>query len=76
MTMNKKEINRITKAIESVGVIVMSYELNKHIKFTVVNPKTGTEKLVVVSGSPKFKGIYHEIKSSVRKVFRKEGEVL
>ena len=74
MTMSKKEIKKIIKAIESVGVEVVEYTINKHNKFKVKNPQTGTVRTVVVSGSPKAKGIYHEIKSSVRKVFRKEGE--
>ena len=76
MTMSKKEIKKIIKAIESVGVEVVEYTLHKHNKFRVKNPATGTTKLITVSGSPKAKGVYHEIKSSVRKVFRREGEEL
>jgi hypothetical protein len=76
MTMSKKEIKRIIKAIESVGVEVIEYTINKHNKFRVKNPATGTTKLIIVSGSPRAKGIYHEVKSSVRKVFRKDGEEL
>ena len=76
MTMNKKDIDKIVEAIEEVGVHVIEWDLNKHLKFWCMNPKTGTVKLVSVSGSPKVKGVYHEIKSSVRKVFRKDGEYL
>lgn len=64
------------KAIELMGVKVIDVNVNDHIKLRVQNPKTETVRLVVVSKSPKSKGTYHEIKSSVRKVFRKAGEVL
>ena len=76
MTMSRKEIKRIIEAIESVGVEVVEYTIHKHNKFKVRNPATGTTRLITVSGSPKARGIYHEIKSSVRKVFRREGEEL
>ena len=74
--MNKKEVEKIVKAIEEVGVHVIEWDLGNHLKFWCMNPETGTVKLVTVSGSPKVKGVYHEIKSSVRKVFRKDGEYL
>ena len=76
MTTNKKEIKRIVKAIEEVGVHVIEWDLNKHLKFWCLNPETGTVKLITVSGSPKAKGKYELIKTSVRKVFRKDGEYL
>ena len=76
MTMSKKEIKRIVAAIESLGVEVIEYTISKHNKFKVLNPKTGTARTITVSGSPKSKGVYHEIKSSVKKVFRKEGEII
>ncbi len=76
MARNRKEINGITKAIESLGVKIVDFEISKHLKIRVSNPATGTVKLITVSRSPKSKGIYHEVKSSVRKVFRKEGEQL
>jgi hypothetical protein len=74
--MNGKEIKKMTEAIETLGVTIIDVEIAKHIKLRVMNPATGTVKLVTVSGSPKVKGIYHEVKSSVRKVFRKDGEIL
>ena len=74
--MNGKEIKRMRKEIESLGVEIVKMERNKHIKLTILNPETGTEKLVTVSTSPKAGGRYDEVKSSVRKVFRKEGEIL
>ena len=76
MTMSKKEIKRIIKEIESVGVEVVEYAISKHNKFWCKNPNTGTVRVITVSGSPKVKGIYHEVRSSVRKVFRKEGETI
>jgi len=72
--MNGKEIKKMTKAIESLGVLIIEFEIKKHIKLRIQNPKTGTVRLITVSGSPKSKGIYHEVKSSVKKVFRKAGE--
>lgn len=72
--MNNKEIKKMRKEIESLGVEIVKMERNKHIKLTVLNPKTGTTKLVTVSCSPKKSGRYDEVKSSVRKVFRKDGE--
>jgi len=72
--MNGKEIKKMTKAIESLGVRIIEFEIKKHIKLRIQNPNTGTVRLITVSGSPKSKGIYHEVKSSVRKVFRKAGE--
>ena len=72
--MNGKEIKKMMKAIETLGVKIVNFEISKHLKIRVKNPATGTVKLITVSGSPKSKGIYHEVKSSVRKVFRKEGE--
>lgn len=74
--MNKKEIDKIVKEIEKVGVHVIEWDLNKHLKFWCLNPDTGTVKLVTVSGSPKSKGKYDLIRTSVRKVFRKGGEYL
>ena len=76
MTKTKSEVKQIIRAIESVGVEVISYELNKHNKFKVRNPKTGTVRMISVSGSPRAKGRYDIVKSSVKKVFRKEGEIL
>tara|TARA_R100001163_G_C5054098_1_gene190665 strand:+ start:1423 stop:1653 length:231 start_codon:yes stop_codon:yes gene_type:complete len=76
MSVSKKELKKIMKAIELMGVKVIDVNVNDHIKLRVQNPKTETVRLVVVSKSPKSKGTYHEIKSSVRKVFRKAGEVL
>lgn len=76
MTISRKEIKKITIEIESTGVDVLDWYINKHVIFTVENPITGTIKLISVAGSPKSKGVYHEIRSSVRKVFRKEGEIL
>tara|TARA_Y100000004_G_C8902998_1_gene407357 strand:- start:397 stop:621 length:225 start_codon:yes stop_codon:yes gene_type:complete len=72
--MNGKEIKKMMKAIETLGVNIVDFEISRHLKIRVENPATGTVKLITVSGSPKSKGIYHEVKSSVRKVFRKEGE--
>jgi hypothetical protein len=74
--MNGKEIKKMMKAIETLGVNVVNFEISKHIKLRIENPATGTVKLITVSGSPKSKGVYHEVKSSVRKVFRKDGEIL
>tara|TARA_B100000029_G_C16947352_1_gene731188 strand:+ start:16 stop:243 length:228 start_codon:yes stop_codon:yes gene_type:complete len=71
-----KEIKKIISEIESLGVEVTNQVIGGHYKFWVLNPKTGTTKLVTVSGSPKSKGVYFEVKSSVRKVFRKDGEYL
>jgi len=73
--MNGKEIKKMIKAIETIGVEVVDIEIKGHLKLKVLNPKTGTIKLVTVSGSPKSKGIYHEVKSSVKKVFRRIGEL-
>ena len=72
--MNGKEIKKMTKAIESLWVRRIEVEIKKHINLRIQNPVTGTVRLITVSGSPKSKGIYHEVKSSVRKVFRKAGE--
>ena len=74
--MRRKDMKKITKAIESVGVKIVECTISKHIKFRVQNPDTGTVKLITVSLSPRSKGVYDEVKSSVRKVFRKEGEFL
>ena len=74
--MNGKEIKKMMKAVESLGVNIVEFRIEKHIKLRIQNPATGTIKLVTVSGSPRSKGIYHEVKSSVRKVFRKEGETI
>ena len=74
--MNGKEIKKMMKEIENLGVNIIGCEISKHIKLRVENPKTGTVKLITVSGSPKSKGRYDEVKSSVRKVFRKDGEQL
>ena len=74
--MRRKDMKKITKAIESVGVNIVECTISKHIKFRVQNPDTGTVKLITVSLSPRSKGVYDEVKSSVRKVFRKEGEFL
>tara|TARA_B110000495_G_C22476659_1_gene294941 strand:- start:245 stop:505 length:261 start_codon:yes stop_codon:yes gene_type:complete len=74
--MNGKEMKKMTKAIESLGVNIVEFNIGKHIKLRIENPETGTIKLVTVSKTPKSGGIYHEVKSSVRKVFRKDGEKL
>jgi len=74
--MKQKDIKKMTEAIETLGVKVIEIEVRNHIKLKVLNPATGTTKLVTVSGTPKAKGVYHLVKSSVRKVFRKEGEIL
>ena len=76
MSVSKKELKKIMKAIELMDVKITDVDVNDHIKLRVMNPKTGTVRLIVVSKSPKSKGQYHEIKSSVRKVFRKAGEVI
>tara|TARA_R110002012_G_scaffold89730_2_gene219915 strand:+ start:168 stop:398 length:231 start_codon:yes stop_codon:yes gene_type:complete len=76
MSARGKEMKKITKAIESTGVEIVNCEIAKHIKFRVKNPATGTIKLITVSNTPRSKGSYDEVKSSVRKVFRKEGESL
>jgi|TARA_B100000085_G_C18471985_1_gene483481 hypothetical protein len=76
MVMNGKEIKKMMKAIETLGVEIVEFQISKHIKIRVKNPATDTVKLITVSGSPKSKGVYHEVKSSVRKVFRKDGEEL
>ena len=72
--MKKKEIMKIVKEIETMNVEVVDYQVKKHLLLKVQNKETMTVKTVSVSVSPKVKGIYHEIKSSVRKVFRKDGE--
>ena len=74
--MKKKEIKRIIGAIEELNVEVVDMEIKKHLILRVKNKDTQTVKTVSVSQSPKAKGIYHEIKSSVRKVFRKDGEMV
>ena len=74
--MNKKEIKRIIGAIEELNVEVIDMQIKKHLIFSVKNKDTQTVKTVSVSQSPKCRGIYHEIKSSVRKVFRKDGEIV
>ena len=66
--MRRKDMKKITKAIESVGVNIVECTISKHIKFRVQNPDTGTIKLITVSLSPRSKGVYDEVKSSVRKV--------
>jgi len=76
LTTSRKDIKKIIDEIESTGVNVLDWYMNKHIIFRVENPITGTIKLISVAGSPKSRGVYHEIRSSVRKVFRKEGEIL
>ena len=73
--MKAKEIKKLTEAIESLGVKVVDIEIKNHIKLKILNPATGTVRLITVSGTPKSKGVYHKVKSSVRKVFRKEGEL-
>ena len=72
--LSKKEIKRIIGAVEELNVEVVDMEIKKHLLLKVKNKDTDTIKTVSVSQSPKCKGIYHEIKSSVRKVFRKDGE--
>ena len=72
--MNSKDIKKMMSAIETLNVKIVDFQIGKHLKIRVMNPKTSTVKLITVSGSPKSKGIYHEVKSSVRKVFRKVGE--
>ena len=76
MGSSKKEINKIIEAVESLEVEVVDYTIARHLKLMVKNPATGTLKMITVSLTPKAKGVYHEIKSSVRKVFRKEGEYI
>jgi hypothetical protein len=74
--MNGKEMKKMMKVIELLGVEIVDCEISKHIKLRVLNPATGTEKLVTVSKTPRKGGRYDEVRSSVRKVFRKEGEYL
>ena len=76
MTITKKDIKKISDEIETLGVEVIEIINAKHLKLKVKNPKTETVKLITVSKSPRAYGKYNEIKSSVRKVFRKEGETL
>jgi len=72
--MKKKEIMKIVEEIETLNVEVVDYKVKKHLLLKIKNKDSLTVKTVSVSVSPKAKGIYHEIKSSVRKVFRKDGE--
>ena len=58
------------------GVIGTFIKLLEETIARVKNPATGTIKLITVSNTPRSKGSYDEVKSSVRKVFRKEGESL
>ncbi len=74
--MKKKDMKKMIEEIERLGVLLMDFELSKHIKLWVKNNNTGTIKLVTVSATPKCKGKYALVKSSVRKVFRKIGEEL
>ena len=69
-------MKRMIEEIERLGVLVTDFELSKHIKLWVKNNSTGTIKLVTVSATPKCKGKYALVKSSVRKIFRKIGEEL
>ena len=64
------------KEIERLGVLVKDIELSNHIKLWIENLSTGTIKLVTVAATPKCRGKYALVKSSVRKVFRKIGEEL
>tara|TARA_R100000353_G_scaffold132337_1_gene93878 strand:+ start:130 stop:375 length:246 start_codon:yes stop_codon:yes gene_type:complete len=76
MTITKKDVKKLSKEIESLGVEIIEIINAKHLKLKVKNPQTGTVKLITVSKSPRAYGRWNEIKSSVRKVFRKEGETL
>lgn len=67
-------MKKMMAGIESLGVEIVDVSMSKHIKLRIKNPKTGTVRLITVSKSPKSKGVYDEVKSSVRKIFRKEGE--
>tara|TARA_R110002012_G_scaffold115540_1_gene262453 strand:- start:1190 stop:1414 length:225 start_codon:yes stop_codon:yes gene_type:complete len=72
--MNNKDMKKMMAGIESLGVEIVDVSMSKHIKLRIKNPKTGTVRLITVSKSPRSKGVYDEVKSSVRKIFRKEGE--
>jgi len=74
--MNGKEMKKMMIAIETLGVNVVECVISKHIKLRIENPATGTVKLITVSKTPKSGGVYHEVKSSIRKVFRQEGETI
>ena len=67
-------MKKMMDGIESLGVEIVDVSLSKHIKLRVKNPSTGTVRLITVSRSPRSKGVYDEVKSSVRKIFRKAGE--
>ena len=69
--MNNKDMKKMMAGIESLGVEIVDVSMSKHIKLRI---KTGTVRLITVSKSPRSKGVYDEVKSSVRKIFRKEGE--
>ena len=74
--MKKKEIRKMIKQIESLNVLVLNYEMHDHIKLMVKNRKTETTRMIVVSKTPKCQGKYALVKSSVRKAFRKIGEIV
>ena len=54
--MKKKEIDKITKEIETLNVIVVAIENKKHLIFKIQNKDTGTIKSVSVSKKPESKG--------------------
>ena len=76
MAYSRKQLKKMQEAIESMGVEIVQVDIIDHIKLRIKNPQTGTVKLITVSKSPRTKGKFDEIKSSVRKVFRKQGEII
>ncbi len=76
MTITGKEIKKMRKEIESLGVEIVEMINARHIKLRIRNPQTGTVKLITVSKTPRASGRWDEVKSSIRKVFRKEGETI
>jgi len=73
----KREIKKIKSYVErKIPVQIVAYKQGKHMKLTVLNPRTDSTRLVVVSSTPSKSGRYDLVVRDIRRAFRKIGEDL
>jgi len=73
----RRELKKIKKYVENkIPVQIVGGSQGRHMKLTVLNPRTDSTRLVVVSSTPSSSGRYDLVVRDIRRAFRKIGEDL
>tara|TARA_R110002012_G_scaffold82409_5_gene208248 strand:+ start:2481 stop:2732 length:252 start_codon:yes stop_codon:yes gene_type:complete len=73
----RRELKKIKKYVENkIPVQIVGASQGRHMKLTVLNPRTDSTRLVVVSSTPSSSGRYDLVVRDIRRAFRKIGEDL